>query len=192
VRTVAVFDFDETLSTRDNVIPFMRRVGGARRFAAAVAAAAPALAVRRRDEAKAQAVQRIFGGRSAAGVRAEGDQFATEVIEHHLRDEAVARAAWHRSEGHQLVIVSASLGVYLEPIGARLGFDAVLATGLEVGADGRLTGRLDGPNVRGPEKVVRLDRWLDGVPATVWAYGDSGGDRELLARADHPMYRTFR
>ena len=22
---------------------------------------------------------------------------------------------------------------------------------------------------------------------TVWAYGDSGGDRELLARADHPV-----
>jgi phosphatidylglycerophosphatase C len=192
VRTVAVFDFDETLSTRDNVIPFMRRVGGPRRFAAAVITAAPALALRRRDDAKARAVHRIFAGRSAAGVHAEGEQFATEVIEHHLRDEAVAKAAWHRSEGHELLIVSASLDAYLEPIGARLGFDAVLATRLEVATDDRLTGRLDGPNVRGPEKVVRLERWLDGAPATVWAYGDSGGDRELLARADHPMYRTFR
>lgn len=192
MRTVAVFDFDETLSTRDNVLPFMRSVAGTGRLAVALVAAAPSFALRRRDAAKARAVQHVFAGRDAAAVRADGEQFAIEVIAHHLRDEAVARAAWHRSEGHELVIVSASLDAYLEPIGTRLGFQAVLATRLEVGPDGRLTGALDGPNVRGPEKVVRLDRWLGGAPAVVWAYGDSSGDRELLARADHPMYRTFR
>lgn len=192
MRTVAVFDFDETLSTRDNVLPFLRRVGGSGRTAVATLMAAPALVAGRRDAAKARAVQHVFAGRDAAAVRAVGEQFAIEVIAHHLRDEAVARAAWHRSEGHELVIASASLDVYLEPIGTRLGFQAVLATRLEVGLDGRLTGALDGPNVRGPEKVVRLDRWLGGAPAVVWAYGDSSGDRELLARADHAMYRTFR
>lgn len=192
MRTVAVFDFDETLSTRDNVMPFLRRVGGTGPSVVAALVAAPALAVGRRNAAKARAVRHIFGGRDAAAVQSIGEQFATEVIAHHLRDEAVARAAWHRSEGHELVIASASLDVYLEPIGARLGFDGVLATRLEVDADRRLTGALDGPNVRGPEKVVRLERWLGGEPAVVWAYGDSGGDRELLERADHPMYRTFR
>ena len=55
-----------------------------------------------------------------------------------------------------------------------------------VGDDGELTGELARPNVRGPEKVKRLDEWLEGdrQPAFVWAYGDSTGDRELLARAD--------
>jgi phosphoserine phosphatase len=43
--------------------------------------------------------------------------------------------------------------------------------------------------VRGAEKVRRLDEWLGATapgagPAFVWAYGDSSGDRELLARAD--------
>lgn len=191
MRTVAAFDFDETLSTRDNVVPFMRRVGGPARFALGILAAAPALARRRRDDAKARAARRVFAGRLAADVRDEGTRFAAEIVEHHLRDEAVARAAWHRAEGHELVIVTASFDVYVEPVAERLGFDAVLATALEVGADGRLTGRLDGPNVRGAEKVVRVETWLQGAPATVWAYGDSGGDRELLARADHPMYRRF-
>ena len=59
--------------------------------------------------------------------------------------------------------------------------------GAEVGADGRLTGALRGANVRGMEKVCRLDEWIGDRPATVWAYGDSHGDRELLARADHPI-----
>ena len=70
------------------------------------------------------------------------------------------------------------------PIAAALGFETALATRLEVDA-GRLTGRLTGANVRGPEKVRRLEEYLDGAAVTLWAYGDSAGDRELLAVADH-------
>jgi phosphatidylglycerophosphatase C len=57
-----------------------------------------------------------------------------------------------------------------------------------VGSDGRLTGELASPNVRREEKVRRLEAWLgDDGPVELWAYGDSDGDRELLARADHPV-----
>jgi len=31
-----------------------------------------------------------------------------------------------------------------------------------------------------------LDQELDGAPYELWAYGDSVGDRELLAMAHHP------
>jgi phosphatidylglycerophosphatase C len=54
-----------------------------------------------------------------------------------------------------------------------------------VDTDDRFTGVLEGGNVRGPEKVRRLRDWLGTEPAEVWAYGDSSGDRELLAFADH-------
>jgi phosphatidylglycerophosphatase C len=87
-------------------------------------------------------------------------------------------------------LVSASLEVYLAPLGDRLGFDGVLATSLQVGNDGLLTGRLKGANVRRAEKAARLRGWLDARPGEarheLWAYGDSVGDRELLAMADHP------
>jgi phosphoserine phosphatase len=53
-----------------------------------------------------------------------------------------------------------------------------------VGPDCRCTGDLEGGNCRGPEKARRLARWLDGSAAHVVAYGDSAGDRELLAAAD--------
>ena len=52
--------------------------------------------------------------------------------------------------------MSASLLAYLEPFAADLGIDHVIAVGFDEDADGRLTGRLTGPNVRGPEKAVRL------------------------------------
>jgi phosphoserine phosphatase len=62
---------------------------------------------------------------------------------------------------------------------------------LERDSGGRLTGRLVGENCRGREKELRLRAWLaaNGLEdAELWAYGDSAGDAELLAGADHPVW----
>jgi phosphoserine phosphatase len=75
----------------------------------------------------------------------------------------------------------------VQPVAERLGFDDALATALAVGIDGRLTGLLTGANVRGPEKVRVLERWLGPAPAYLWAYGDSAGDRALWERADQAV-----
>ena len=193
---VAAFDFDGTLSPRDNLVPFLRRIAGSTATARAFAATAVHLgregrAHWSRNEVKEELVRRLLAGREAAAVETSARGFAADVVGRHLRADAVELADWHRTQGHRLVIVSASFAVYLRPIADRLHFDAVLATELEVGDDGRLTGRLDGANVRGPEKPRRLDEWLDtafeGRPALVWAYGDSSGDRELWARADRAV-----
>ena len=88
------------------------------------------------------------------------------------------------------MLASASLEPYLLPFGDSLGVDGVVCTRLERGRDGLLTGRLEGPNCRGAEKARRLEAWLvdNGLAdATLWAYGDSAGDDELLARADRPV-----
>jgi phosphatidylglycerophosphatase C len=52
-----------------------------------------------------------------------------------------------------------------------------------VDGTGRITGRMLGGNCRGPEKVARLEAWLAGQQPPIYAYGNSSGDRELLARA---------
>jgi phosphatidylglycerophosphatase C len=190
LRSIAAFDFDGTLTRRDSVLPFLVSVCGPARVGAAVAATSPwmaraALDDRRRDAAKARLLRRTLAGRPDAEVRTAGERFADETVDRRLRHDAPGRIDWHRDQGHELVLVSASLTHYLDPVAERLGFDAVLATELEVGPDGLLTGELVGANVRGHEKVRRLEGWLgDHRPAFVWAYGDSAGDRELLARAD--------
>jgi phosphatidylglycerophosphatase C len=93
--------------------------------------------------------------------------FASDVLARHLRPDVVEREAWHRGQGHDVVIVSASFRDCVDPIAAELGVSAVLATELAVGDDERLTGELSGPNVRGAEKVRRLDDWLGDRPAFV-------------------------
>ena len=190
---VAAFDVDGTLTVRDCVRPFLVRVGGWSGVAASLArkpAASVGAAVRRdRDRVKELVVGGVLRGRKVAQVEALGEQFAEQVATDWLRADTVARLRWHQRMGHRIVLVSASLSPYLRPLGRTLGVDDVLcAEPLREGdhfADG-----LQGANCRAAEKVRRLDDWLErsGLrDATVWAYGDSEGDRELLARADHPL-----
>lgn len=189
-RVVAAFDFDGTLCAGDSLLRFIGLAAGRRRLAKALLFHGPRVAlatvarVGSRDAAKAAFVRTAMRGLDAGGVARAGESFAAELHDR-LRSAAVERVRWHQARGDQVVLISASLCVYLDPLARLLGLDAVLATSLEVGTDGCLTGRLDGANVRAAEKVRRLQGWLQGAICEIWAYGDSAGDRELLAEADH-------
>jgi phosphatidylglycerophosphatase C len=188
--SVAAFDFDGTLSRRDTFVPFLQKVCGAQRLYRALARSGPALtrmAMGRadRDAVKDALLVRLLAGHPADALAEAGATYAEFLRESsRLRPDTLARARDHLERGHRVVIVSASPTVYLEPLAADLGFDAALATRLEVDAAGRITGRMLGGNCRGPEKVARLEEWLAGEAPHLYAYGNSSGDRELLARAD--------
>ncbi|MCB1149091.1 MAG: HAD-IB family hydrolase, partial [Chlamydiia bacterium] len=62
----------------------------------------------------------------------------------------------------------------------------------ETDSKGVLTGKLLGANCRGPEKVRRiLETFGPKESYLLYAYGDSAGDREMLALADHPFFRKI-
>ena len=194
---VAAFDVDGTVTSRDCVVPFLRRVAGtapmSARLALSIHRVAPALARRDRDALKALATRAVFTGRRITDVEDAAVAFAEQIARDWLREDTLARIRWHGAEGHRVVFVSASYGAYLRPLAHRLAVNDVVATELEVDADGRCTGELVGGNCRGPEKARRLKAWLDahhgGRDAVeLWAYGDSPGDRELLASADRPVW----
>jgi len=186
---VAAFDFDGTLVPGDSFGPFLYRLLGPRRLGLAVGRAGPPMLrdyrASGRDGAKAALLAVAVAGLDGEAVSAAGEHFATMLVPR-VRPGMRRRVDWHRRNGHRLVLVSASLTDYLVPFGHQAGFDDVIATRLERDPAGHLTGRLLGANVRGPEKANRLRALLGPGPAEVWAYGDSDGDRELLAMADHP------
>lgn len=186
---VAAFDFDGTLVAGDSLRPFLERLLGRRHFAAVLARAGPAMAAgyrcAGRDGAKAALLRRAVAGLDAERVAELGAAHGA-ALARRVRPAMAERIAWHDAQGHRRVVVSASLAEYLETFGRATGFAQVIATRLEVGPDGRLTGHLLGANVRAAEKAARLRAYLDGADVELWAYGDSPGDRELLAMADHP------
>jgi phosphatidylglycerophosphatase C len=182
-RTVAAFDFDGTLTRRDSLLPFVASVVGWTRVARAFVPAAPQMRTDR-DRAKEKFLAGAIGGMSHDALRAAGASFAHHVV---VTPEMQSRLAWHRREGHEVVIVSASLDLYLCDVGQRIGADHVLCSSLEVDEHKRVTGRLIGGNCRGPEKAKRLLEYIGDADAIAWAYGDTAGDRELLALAAHPV-----
>lgn len=197
-RRIAAFDFDGTLTRRDTLVPFLARACGTGALARALRGVGP-LAVKartgrldtelhHRDASKDALLRALLTGREEAWLRHEGERYAA-TLPGRLRPEMLEQVRWHRESGHELVLVSASLGAYLRPFARAHGFDHVIAVELEVGESGHLTGAMVGPNVRGPEKAVRLRAWLENeVPELLWAYGNSSGDRELLELADVPVW----
>ena len=193
LRRVAAFDVDGTLTTADCVVPFLRRTAGTatlvRRMLRTPIALGRAGTRRDRDALKAASAAATFRGLALATVEADATVFAQEVFDHRLRHDVVASLHSHLAAGDIVVLVSASFEVYLRPLAALLGAHDVIAVRLAVDDHAVFTGALVGPNCRGAEKVVRLHEWLaasaGGRHAVhLTAYGDSSGDRELLADAD--------
>jgi phosphatidylglycerophosphatase C len=197
-RSVAVFDFDGTLSRRDTLIPFVARVAGPlRSVSGSVAAGWSGLRGgfdwRNRDELKEHMVERLLTGHEERDLVRRGGAYATRLLDGGLRPEMVEQLRRHVAAGHETLFVSASLVYYLEPLARH--FDMTAVIGVEPEAvDGVLTGRLLHPNVRASEKESRLRGWL-GAPGggpieglEMWAYGNSSGDHELLAMADHAFW----
>jgi len=192
---LAAFDFDGTLTVRDSFMAFLIwRTPRARLLAAFVRlapAAAGYLIHRDRGRLKAAGVRILIGRITRAELQAEAEAFASTAFDQLLRPDA--RAAWarHRAEGFKLVIVTASPEDIVAPFARRLGADALIGTRLAVDADGRLTGALDGPNCRGPEKLRRLQETFGSGVTLAVAYGDTAGDREMLAAAVSGHLKRF-
>jgi phosphatidylglycerophosphatase C len=190
---LALFDFDGTITTTDTWTPFMRLAVRPARIVAGQRLLAPVVVGYRlglvSSSAGRRAAARVgFRGEDAASVRRLGEHYAATVLPGRVRPEALERIAWHQSRGDQVVIVSASLDVYLLPWCQSRGLDCVCTILEERG--GRLTGRyLDGDCTQG-EKVKRLrQRYELSRYAVVHAYGDSGEDRQMLELAQRKYYR---
>ena len=188
---VAAFDFDGTLTSQHTMYRFLVQTHGWSRFLRTVMMSG--VRVRSRDELKVATVGALFKGMPVTRFAELGEQYAT-TIHDVLRPEMLEQLQWHQRQGHATVIISAALGVYLRPIGQRLGMHGVVGVELSTNSHGVLDGRVDGGiNIRGSEKLVRLRAWTaeqfgDEAELELWAYGDSSGDRELLLAADHPTW----
>lgn len=192
---VAAFDFDGTLTRRDTLFPFLLYVVGPAVFARHMLVLSPVLAayglgLMRNDVAKVRVLTRFLRGMNIDALQEKATQFALQELPHLLRNEAMQRLAWHKKQGHRCVVISASLELYVHPWAIKAGFDDVIASHLETQTDGRISGNLAGKNCYGSEKIRRLETLLGPISAyALYAYGDSRGDKELLAAADHAYYR---
>lgn len=192
---LALFDFDGTITARDTMFDFVLATRGPIRLALGLIALSPWLVAHRlglleATPAKQRVLRWFFGGQPKEALQRWGEAYAAR-IEAQLRPGAAARLAWHEAAGHEICVVSASLDLWLAPWARQRGF-RVLCTEA-AWQDGVFTGSFATPNCNGPEKERRIREALAlDAYGTVFAYGDSAGDEQMLALANEVWYRPFR
>ncbi|QUD90628.1 HAD-IB family hydrolase [Phenylobacterium montanum] len=194
-RPIVAFDFDGTLTVRDSFTTLLRWKAGPVRFGAGVASLAPELVsflmTRDRGALKGAAAKRFFGPARKADIESVARRFAEIHARDLFRPDAVRVWKRWRSRGARLVIVTASPEETVAPFARGLGADLLIGTRLKYDEAGRFTGKLDGLNCRGEEKVRRLREVFGPDLRLVAAYGDTDGDTAMLALADEAGMKVF-
>ncbi len=193
MRKIVAFDFDGTLTNKDSLLEFIRHVRGTTALWCGFLRYAPILVLMLlkcypHGKAKEKVFSYFFKGMSINEFNAVCQQFAA-THRHLLRPKGVAAIEEAQAAGAAVVIISASVDNWVQPFFPTV---KVLGTQIEV-RDGLLTGRFLTENCFGQEKVNRLLAvYPDRADYHLTAYGDSQGDRELLAFADEAHYKPFR
>ena len=195
--TIAAFDFDGTLTRGDSLLPFLKHYSGIIKYSIGMLKMSPvlgcyAVGLMKNDIAKTKLLTHFLGGASIAEIEESGKVFAEQKLVKLENDKAMNRLRWHQNQGHQCVLVSASLVHYLEPWAQKAGFDHVIASSLKVDGHGKVSGDLDGGNCFGENKALRIREYLSNKQdVVIYAYGDSRGDKEMLELADYAYYKTM-
>ena len=195
---IAAFDFDGTITKRDSLISFLAFAAGKWQTAKKLFFSSPQiigflLNQVSRQEAKETILKQFFKGIPHHQLQEMGEAFSrSTTLSNLIHPTALKRLEWHRSQEHRCLLISASLDVYLAPWSIHHGFDDFICSKLAIDQNGNITGLLEGKNCWGAEKERRLFELMGSKKDyTLYAYGDSQGDEELLSKADYPFYRKM-
>ncbi|MGA9102286.1 HAD family hydrolase [Aeromicrobium sp.] len=195
-RSAAFFDLDKTIIAKSSTLAFSRPFydGGllSRRAVLRSAYAQFMFAASGADHDQLTKMRNylteMITGWDVEVVRQSVAETLHAIIDPIVYDEAVELIENHHAAGRDVVIVSASGTEVVEPIGAMLGADHVVATRL-VEVDGRYTGEVEyyayGPNKAKAMKELADERGYN--LATSFAYSDSETDAPMLEIVGHPF-----
>ena len=193
---LALFDFDGTITTEDSLIQFIRFAKGNISYILGMLLLSPMLVLYKLKlipnyKAKQLMLSYYFKGMNAQKFKEVAEVYSLEHIDIILRPKAMKKITWHQEQGHKIVIVSASMQCWLKPWCLKHDID-LISTELEI-LDNKLTGTFSTKNCYGVEKENRVKQiYTLNKYEYIYAYGDSSGDKELLALANESFYKPFR
>jgi len=195
-RIAAFFDLDKTIIAKSSSLAFSRpfyKSGLINRRAVMRSAYAQFVylaggADHDQMERMRAYLQELCAGWPVEQVRSVVAETLHELIDPIVYDEAVSLIEEHHDAGHDVVIVSSSGAEVVEPVGAMLGADAVVATRMVVD-DGKYTGEIEF-YAYGPHKAEAMRELADASGyelASCYAYSDSHTDLPMLEAVGHPF-----
>lgn len=190
--TLVLFDFDGTLCKIDSFTGFMRYVFSKPHFYQNCLKISPfILAYYSKLYSAQQMRQKIyhcfFQNLDVKTIQKSALQYSTVLLNQHLNPQMLNRLHYHQQQQHHIVIVSASLNLYLQPIADQLKVD-VICSQVDTFYH-KLTGYYQTKDCSGEEKVKRLKQKYDvSQYQHIYAYGNSHEDFALLDLATHAFW----
>lgn len=184
-RTLAVYDFDNTLIHGDSLWLFVR---AARTLpVAAITILLGTLWALLTPEFYGDpktAIKRRWLRLTLAGVSLDACQNAALKVRGRVRwkGDVVKTLEKHAAEGADIVIATGALDVYIAAVADGLPYHLILCTSMEKN-NGRLTGRLLTPNTVRAEKARLVAAYIEqrGPFSHISGYGNLPSDRQMLA-----------
>ena len=112
-----------------------------------------------------------------------------EAVAPKLSGGAREGLAWHRAQGHEVVLLTSSSGYAARAAADAWGLDGWIANRFCQDAEGLLDGSWESPLCYGEGKIVHAERWAAARGASLdsaWFYSDSVSDLPMLSRVAHP------
>lgn len=193
---IAFFDFDGTITTKDSLLKFIKYCKGATAFYIGFALHAPVLAAYKLNIISNQRAKEIilhyFFGKMDIDVFTQCCvSFSKQIIPSLIRPKALQEINKLKAAGAEVVIVSASPEYWLQGWCDSVGAKCIATRLLTKG--NKITGKIDGVNCYGEEKVNRIKKKYDlNTFSSVYCYGDTPGDRPMLALGTIRFYKPFR
>lgn len=193
---VVLFDFDGTLTTSDTLPLFIKYMTGCSGLLLSMLKTLPAMILLacngwrnvgkiNAGRTKEKLLASCFAHQSCEQITRRVNGFV-DVIEKILAPNVMERLYYHINQGDKVVIVSASVDVWISPWAHKYGISDIIATRLET-AGSTYTGRFYGNNCNGAEKVKRIAELYKRDNYHIIAYGNSSGDYPMLDYA-HESY----
>jgi HAD superfamily hydrolase (TIGR01490 family) len=195
-RQIAFLDFDGTITTKDTLLEMIKFSKGSFRFYLGFLINSPWLlawkaGIISNQRAKERMLTWFFGGMQLDHFQDTCNRFASTAIPNLIRPKALSEIRLLQEKAVEVVIVSASPANWLQPWTDQLG-TALLATRLET-SNQTVTGNILDRNCHGDEKVRRIrESYNLSDYDYIIAYGDSKGDKPMLALATSKFFKPFR
>jgi phosphatidylglycerophosphatase C len=195
-QRIAFFDFDGTITTKDTLLEIIKYQRGTFRFYLGFLLNSPYLVAYKlkfisNQAAKERMLRYFFRKTPVEQFQQRCDAFAATIIPGLIRPKAIMEIEKLLTAGAEVVIVSASAGNWIRSWCNTMQVK-LISTKLEV-VNGAITGKINGRNCHGQEKVRRITASYDlSAYHEIYCYGDTEGDKPMLQLATFAFYKPFR
>lgn len=190
-KKIAIFDFDGTITKEDSFVAYLKFIfPKSKQYRIMLKFAPYILAYKYKLISAADIRSKLINtlkGKHLDELHRLGLEHCNENLHKMIRPIIYEKIKWHQSRNHDVVIISASLDLYLKPWCEKMQISHLICNTLKYKND-LATGYLSNDDI-GPRKLELLkEQFQLAKYEKIYAYGDSEEDKPFLAIANESMY----